>query len=110
MVSSASKVVGDGIVNTPSFISGIASMFTSDLRHSANVYLAITTLVAALFLFTALSTPRLDPREPPILKPTIPFIGHIIGMIRHQAIHHQTLLLERSDLYWHETVERYAHR
>jgi hypothetical protein len=28
-------------------------------------------------------SPHVDPREPPILKPTIPFVGHLIGLIRH---------------------------
>lgn len=26
---------------------------------------------------------ELDPTEPPLLKPTIPYIGHIIGIIRY---------------------------
>lgn len=28
-----------------------------------------------------LSDIELDPREPPLVKPTIPFIGHIIGLM-----------------------------
>ena len=26
---------------------------------------------------------KLDPLEPPLLKPSIPLIGHIIGLLRH---------------------------
>ncbi|KPA43946.1 7-alpha-hydroxycholest-4-en-3-one 12-alpha-hydroxylase, partial [Fusarium langsethiae] len=45
---------------------------------------AIATSIA-LSLLNYLLTPRLDPREPPVVKPTIPWIGHILGIIRHQA-------------------------
>ncbi|KAH7014196.1 cytochrome P450 [Microdochium trichocladiopsis] len=39
--------------------------------------------VVLALLVHRLSTPRLDPREPPLLKPTIPLVGHIIGLIRN---------------------------
>jgi hypothetical protein len=45
---------------------------------------AIATAIA-LSLLNYLLTPRVDPREPPVVKPTIPWIGHILGIIRHQA-------------------------
>lgn len=35
---------------------------------------------------------KIDPREPPILKPTIPFVGHIIGILRYQMAYFDTLL------------------
>ncbi|KAK4201355.1 putative cytochrome P450 E-class, group IV [Triangularia verruculosa] len=54
----------------------------------------VTGIAAVLLaiLINTLTTPRqVDPREPPLLKPTIPFIGHIIGLIRHQAEYHRIL-------------------
>ncbi|KAK0701194.1 cytochrome P450 [Apiosordaria backusii] len=55
----------------------------------------VTAGIAAVILaimINALATPRkADPREPPLLKPTIPFVGHAIGFIRHQARYHYTL-------------------
>jgi hypothetical protein len=33
--------------------------------------------------FLRLFSVKLDPREPPIVEPTIPFIGHIWGLMRH---------------------------
>ena len=27
----------------------------------------------------------MDPAEPPLLKPTVPYIGHAIGFLRHQT-------------------------
>ncbi|KAF4980542.1 hypothetical protein FZEAL_3477 [Fusarium zealandicum] len=67
-----------------------------DLRggnYSAATILAITLLVGAatLSLLTRLLSPRLDPREPPVVRPTIPLIGHIIGIIRHQSDYHRIL-------------------
>ncbi|KAJ3544468.1 hypothetical protein NM208_g3026 [Fusarium decemcellulare] len=50
------------------------------------------TLTAALVLVPILSIllkkflfPTFDPREPPVLRPRIPFVGHIIGMIRERT-------------------------
>jgi hypothetical protein len=46
----------------------------------------LTVAIAALFsLFwyfalQALSSKKLDPREPPVIPPTIPYVGHLIGM------------------------------
>ena len=28
---------------------------------------------------------HVDPQEPPVLKPTIPYIGHIIGLLRYRV-------------------------
>ncbi|KAH5079858.1 hypothetical protein HBH95_082520 [Parastagonospora nodorum] len=40
-------------------------------------------LVVAVGVFlTNLLRPKLDPREPPIVHPKLPFLGHIIGMLR----------------------------
>jgi hypothetical protein len=34
---------------------------------------------------------QLDPQEPPILKPRIPYIGHIIGLLQHQSAYFDKL-------------------
>ncbi|KAK4244311.1 cytochrome P450 [Corynascus novoguineensis] len=54
------------------------------------VTLAIAVSIALLFTLHALG-PRVDPREPPLLKPRIPFIGHIVSMMRHQTQFHISL-------------------
>jgi hypothetical protein len=33
----------------------------------------------------------MDPREPPLVRPKIPFIGHLIGLMRHQTTYLQML-------------------
>lgn len=48
--------------------------------------------VIIVVVFTdAILTPRLDSSEPPLLKPSIPLIGHIIGIIRYQNEYHRML-------------------
>jgi hypothetical protein len=48
-------------------------------------------LVAGIFLGAMLLvclsafSPRMDPQEPPSIKPGIPFIGHVVGIFRYQV-------------------------
>lgn len=56
----------------------------------ATVPVAILIAMIVAFLVHTLG-PRVDPREPPLIKPRIPFIGHIIGLMRHQANYHTKL-------------------
>ncbi|KAK4449078.1 cytochrome P450 [Podospora aff. communis PSN243] len=42
-------------------------------------------------LLHLLAIPNVEPREPPLVKPRIPLIGHIIGLIRYQAEYHMML-------------------
>lgn len=47
---------------------------------------ALLVIAAAIALATALDhllSYKFDPREPPLVKPTIPYIGHILGLIQH---------------------------
>lgn len=48
-------------------------------------FLTILLAFAALSLFYwSMTASDLDPREPPLAKSKIPFIGHLIGMLRYQ--------------------------
>ncbi|RDW69215.1 cytochrome P450-5 [Coleophoma cylindrospora] len=51
--------------------------------------LILCGIIGGLYLLDFLLTPRLDPSEPPLLKPSIPLIGHIIGIIWHQNDYHR---------------------
>lgn len=46
-------------------------------------YIGIAAAVVLLSLLYHFSPPRLDPREPPMLKPGFPLVGHIVGLVRH---------------------------
>lgn len=55
----------------------------------------ITTVLGVLLLICLQAfIPRMDPHEPPLLKPRIPFIGHLIGLLRHQK-HYFDILNEK---------------
>jgi hypothetical protein len=63
-------------------------------------YLENNKVHAGLFSALALSTLALlylqpyqarDPREPPFLAANIPYIGHLLGLIFHQAEYFQRL-------------------
>ncbi len=47
--------------------------------------LAGAVLPLLLFLLKPVLFPTFDPREPPVLRPGIPFFGHLISMIREQG-------------------------
>lgn len=52
------------------------------------------TTAATLFFISLIGyllSPRLDPREPPPLKARVPFVGHMIGMIK-EGINFLTVL------------------
>lgn len=56
-----------------------------------------STVVAILaFLVHRLANPRLDPLEPPLLKPTVPVVGHVISLIRQGGTYLESLRFPRS--------------
>jgi len=55
-------------------------------------YLAVFDLFAvlAVYLTNALRF-KVDPREPPVIYPKIPLIGHFIGMLTHGSTYTKKL-------------------
>ncbi|KAK4181985.1 cytochrome P450, partial [Podospora australis] len=45
--------------------------------------LALATCLIFSILLYKFSSPPLDPREPPVLRPKFPVIGHLLGLSRH---------------------------
>lgn len=56
-----------------------------------NVFILGGVIAASIWLLDFILSPRLDPDEPPLIKPTIPLIGHIIGLLWHQNGYHRVL-------------------
>jgi hypothetical protein len=56
-----------------------------------NVPLLLLLLAAAIVFFRQLFAPHMDPREPPLLSPAIPIVGHLIGMMRNQMEYYAIL-------------------
>ncbi|KAI5455970.1 cytochrome P450 [Mariannaea sp. PMI_226] len=88
--SSGSAAVDDGA--SGSITRGIVAELFTHASSPGGIWLAILlTSIIALPLLSKLLNPQLDPREPPLLKARIPWIGHIIGIIRHQTDYHRIL-------------------
>ena len=51
----------------------------------------VVGILSVLFLLWRKADVSLDPDEPPIALSRIPFIGHIIGLMRYQIEYFETL-------------------
>ncbi len=50
----------------------------------ASLTLPLVVVVALLFyLLSCFLTPPHDAQEPPLIRPKIPLIGHVIGLLHH---------------------------
>jgi hypothetical protein len=56
--------------------------------YMPSVLLAVTTIL--VICWQRLSV-QIDPTEPPLLKPTVPYIGHIIGILQHSTAYFEKL-------------------
>jgi hypothetical protein len=56
---------------------------------SRNVFIVGAIVAASIYLLDFILSPRLDPNEPPLVKPSVPLIGHIIGVLWHQNDYHR---------------------
>jgi hypothetical protein len=50
----------------------------------------LASAAVGLIVWQKLSV-SVDADEPPLLKPTIPFVGHIIGMLKNQMMYFRIL-------------------
>ena len=76
----------------PASQDGFLSQLASTVMEEPTAMALVIGGLIALYLLNVLTTPRLDAREPPLLKPAVPLVGHIIGLLRHQSGYHQILL------------------
>ncbi|KAK7421620.1 hypothetical protein QQX98_002087 [Neonectria punicea] len=86
----ASTAVGNAVHNGASqgVIADLLGRTSNTTRTVAAVVLASAIILP---LLNRLLSPQMDQLEPPMVKPTIPFIGHIIGIIRYQNGYHRTV-------------------
>ncbi|KAH7152650.1 cytochrome P450 [Dactylonectria macrodidyma] len=64
---------------------GFLAFAVDNIKQSATGYLTVLGLIISMALFNKFLSPSIDGREPPPLRSSIPVIGHLIGMIRHQG-------------------------
>lgn len=69
-------------------VPGLAGLVSRTTASPLTIGIVVMVLALLIHFF---ASPRLDPREPPELKPRIPFVGHIIGLFRHQASYYSML-------------------
>lgn len=70
----------------PSLLTG-SGVFSPEMMTSLTPGM-LTTLAAApvaLYALKRVLYPTVDPREPPIIRPTIPFVGHVVSLIREKT-------------------------
>ncbi|KAJ0359266.1 hypothetical protein COL154_008410 [Colletotrichum chrysophilum] len=75
------ELAGNGTAKAGSFLAFLAE----DVQRSPVLYSTFAAVLAILVLVSRLSSPAVEEREPPLMKPTIPVIGHLIGMIKHES-------------------------
>lgn len=78
---------GNGTAMTESFVGSLVQA----MQQSTPSYATAAVLVVIATVMYVLSGPRIDDREPPVLKSKIPIVGHLIGMIRHQSAYFKVL-------------------
>jgi hypothetical protein len=52
----------------------------------------VVALTGLLLLLQRYASPSLDPLEPPLLKPRVPLVGHIISMLQEGSSFYVRLL------------------
>ncbi|PKS08611.1 hypothetical protein jhhlp_004997 [Lomentospora prolificans] len=68
----------------------------SEVDWTPGMVAAVAALPVALYLFQRVVFPTVDAREPPILRPKVPFFGHIISLIREYTSMFDRLYKEKA--------------
>lgn len=71
--------------NVTSESQGFLNFLADDYKQSKAAYLTVLGVLISATLLHKLFSPHNDSREPPLLKPRIPVLGHLIGLLRHQG-------------------------
>ncbi|KHN98710.1 Cytochrome P450 [Metarhizium album ARSEF 1941] len=71
--------------------SGMVSAAAAALQQSPTRYTVSALLFSVLVYLYRRSIPVLDAKEPPLMLPRIPFVGHLIGLIKNQAEYYTDL-------------------
>ncbi|KAK0705324.1 cytochrome P450 [Lasiosphaeris hirsuta] len=79
-----------------SFAPRFIDALVDDVGSSPTKYVVVAAVSAAVLLIRWALTPSVDSREPPVMKPTIPIIGHIINMLTQQGEFHVNFFLSQT--------------
>ena len=63
-----------------------------DMLHFTTILILTLTAVAGVwYLLDYLYAPKPLPNEPPSVSPSIPYIGHILGLLQHGTRYYETI-------------------
>jgi len=62
-----------------------------DFTVASTSVVLLTVVVVGYVSLVHLFSPKYDPREPPVLPHLIPYVGHILGLIRNGPLYFETL-------------------
>lgn len=60
-----------------------------EAMSSPGVMLLLAAVLAVIFVLDRLLTPQRFSNEPPVVSQSIPYIGHIFGLLRHGSMYYQ---------------------
>lgn len=80
-----------GAANATVRDSGIVATAVTEFQQSPIRYTVSALLVTFLVYLYRQSIPELDAKEPPLMLPRIPYIGHLVGLIKNQAEYYTEL-------------------
>lgn len=58
-------------------------IFQDQWHNGPMIALGCALLVVTFFALSHVVKPAIDPREPPILEPRLPLVGHIVGLLQY---------------------------
>lgn len=61
-----------------------------DGPFSAITILVLAAIIGLWYILDYLYAPRHSSGEPPVLPSSVPYVGHIIGLLRHGTRYYQT--------------------
>ncbi len=67
-------------------------LMVQDGRKSPIIYVCALGAIALGLVIQNLTSVSVDPREPPILRPRIPIVGHLVGLLQHHGVYLMRLL------------------
>lgn len=71
---------------------GFSALLRGEEGHASPVIIiVIAALPIVLLLLKKTLYPTFDPREPPVFRPRVPFVGHLVSMILEGGSFYQRL-------------------
>ncbi|KJZ75729.1 hypothetical protein HIM_04886 [Hirsutella minnesotensis 3608] len=80
-----------GAANATGSQGGLLSAALAGFQQAPIRYTISTLLISFIIYLYKQSIPEIDSKEPPLMLPRIPFIGHLIGLVRNQSDYYTNL-------------------